>query len=172
MFKGQKTAKAKAQETHIKWLEKAQSGAERTPTKGGSPHPTVKVGALLVDKKGKEIACAANRFAHGLDHTHPERYENGSRSLWINCAEQMVLIDAARKKADVKGARLYVTLEPCAICAGLIVEAGIAEVVVPSHSLKAHRKLKLKWRHSIEIGREKLAEGGVRVTTVDMEQSS
>ena len=153
------------------WLLKASDIAKASPEKGGSPHPTVKVGAILVDAKGHEIARAANGFAHGIDRRRPERYENGSRSLWINCAEQMVVAKAVRAQANIKGAKLYVTLEPCAICAGLLVECGIREVVVPLSSRRSYAKLKAKWKKSIEIGTSKLTEAGVTITAVDMDDT-
>lgn len=162
-------ARLELAEQHRFWLRKAHAVAEAPPEQGGSPHPTVKVGAVLVSAQGHEIAHAANRFAHGLDRDRPERFEDGVRSLWINCAEQMALLDAVRQKADLKGARLYVTLEPCAICAGLIVEAGLSEVIVPVRSMRAYAKLKTKWKRSIEVGRAKLTEAGVRLTAIDVE---
>lgn len=154
------------------WLRRAAELAASSPDKGGSPHPSVKVGAILVDAQGKEIARAANGFAHGIDRRRPERYENGSRSLWINCAEQMVIAKAVRKQADLKGAKLYVTLEPCAICAGLLVECGLREVIVPLSSRRSYAKLKAKWKKSIEIGSSKLTEAGVKVTSVDVNGTS
>jgi len=152
---------------HQKWLMEAEKTAQASPEKGGSPHPNVKVGALLVGGDGKEIARSSNRFARGLDASREERYEDDCRSLWINCAEQMVLVDALRNKADIVGARLYITLDPCAICAGLIVEAGIGSVIVPNHASQGYDKLKEKWKKSIEIGHSKLSEGGVKVIRVD-----
>jgi len=150
------------------WLEKAFQTAVSPVEKGGSPHPTVKVGAILVDSTGTEIARAANRFAQGIDRRRPERYANGERSLWINCAEQMVIAKAVRQQANLKGARLYVTLEPCAVCAGLLVECGIREVILPLSARRSYAKLKAKWKKSIEIGTTKLTEAGVKITTVDM----
>lgn len=150
------------------WLKRAAQIAQASPDKGGSPHPTVKVGAILVDEKGKEIAHAANGFAHGIDRRRPERYENGERSLWINCAEQLVIAKAVHKQANLKNAKLYVTLEPCAICAGLLVACGIREIVVPMSSRRSYAKLKSKWKKSIEIGASKLTEAGVKVTAVDL----
>ena len=153
------------------WLLKAAALAADTPEKGGSPHPTVKVGAILVDAKGKKIAAASNGFAHGVDRRRPERYENGSRSLWINCAEQMVVAQAVRHQANLKGAKLYVTLEPCAVCAGLLVECGIREIIVPLSSRRSYAKLKAKWKKSIEIGTSKLTEAGVKITAVDLDDT-
>lgn len=138
------------------------------PASGGSPHPTVKVGAVLVNPKGHEIATGANRLPDGIDRRRPERYRSGQKSLWFNCAEQMAIAEALRNRKDIRDATLYVTLEPCAICAGLIVELGIRQVCVPVNSRRRYAKLKDKWKSNIEIGLIKLAEAGVVLTAVDM----
>jgi deoxycytidylate deaminase len=153
---------------HRHWLKRAESVAQRPVSAGGSPHPSVKVGAVLVDAKGREIAAASNRFAHGLDRRRPERTESGAKSLWINCAEQMAMMGALKKRAGVKNATLYVTLEPCATCAGLIAELGLKMVCVPVGSLRRYARLKAKWKDSIEIGLIKLAEAGIPLTAIDM----
>lgn len=154
---------------HRHWLSLAQVQAHRDPRRGGSPHPSVKVGAVLIGPDGHEIARGANRFARGLDWKNPDRYVDGERSMWFNCAEQMVIAHALHDKAQVEGARLYITLEPCAVCAGLIVECGIKEVILPAQALGAYPKLKPKWRKSVEIGLGKLLEAKIKVTAVEME---
>ena len=125
------------------------------------------MGAVLVDKNGREIAKASNRFAYGVDRRRPERFRVGAKSLWINCAEQMAIASALRKRADLKGAKLYVTLEPCAVCAGIIGELRLKHVFVPAGALRRYAKLKAKWKNSIEIGLIKLAEAGVEITAID-----
>ena len=127
---------------HRQWLNHAEHVALRPVSQGGSPHPSVKVGAVLVDKKGCEISAAANRFAYGVDRRRSERYKEGSKSLWINCAEQLAIASALRKRADIKDAKLYVTLEPCAVCAGLIGELHIKHVFVPVGALRRYARLK------------------------------
>jgi tRNA(Arg) A34 adenosine deaminase TadA len=153
---------------HRHWLKRAEAVAIAPVSKGGSVHPTVKVGAVLVDAKGKEIAAAANRFAKGVDRRRPERYRDGYKSLWLNCAEQMAMAEALRKRADVKGATLYVTLEPCAVCAGLVAELGLKMVCVPVGAMRRYARLKTKWKASIEIGLVKLAEAGIPLSSIDM----
>lgn len=150
------------------FLARAERIARAPLNQGGSPHPSVQVGAVLVNQGGHEIAASANRFAAGVDRRRPERYYSGFKSLWINCAEQMVLMRALAKRADTKGATLYVTLEPCAVCAGLLTEMGIRRICVPVGALRRYAKLKTKWKESIEIGLIKLAEAGVEVTSLDI----
>jgi deoxycytidylate deaminase len=156
---------------HRLWLERAETVANQPISKGGSPHPSVRVGAVLVDAKGHEISSAANRFAEGVDRRRPERYKDGSKSLWINCAEQLALMQALRNGKNIKGARLYCTLEPCAVCAGLISELKIAEIIVPIDAMRRYAKMKAKWKHSIETGLIKLAESGTQIISVDMQKS-
>jgi tRNA(Arg) A34 adenosine deaminase TadA len=154
---------------HRTWLKRAEAVATQPVSRGGSPHPTTKVGAILVDQRGREIASSANRFAQGVDRRRPERFREGYKSLWINCAEQLAITDALKKRAQVKGASLYVSLEPCAICAGMIAELDIKMVCVPVGSFRRYAKLKAKWKKSIEVGLIKLTEAGVPLITVDME---
>jgi tRNA(Arg) A34 adenosine deaminase TadA len=152
---------------HRHWLAHAEKISAKPVSQGGSPHPSVHVGAVLVDARGCEIAASANRFAEGVDRRRAERYKDGAKSLWINCAEQLVLMQALRKGKKIAGSKLYVTLEPCAVCAGLIGELKIAEVYVPVDSMRRYAKLKDKWKESIEIGLIKLEESGTRLISVD-----
>ena len=153
---------------HRRWLAQAGRAAARMVSAGGSPHPTVKVGAVLVDAKGRLISMTANRFARGVDRRRPERYRDGYKSLWINCAEQLAIVAAARKRANLKDATLYVTLEPCATCAGLIAEMHLKQVCVPVGAMRRYSKLKAKYKASIEIGVIKLNEAGIPLVPVDM----
>ena len=84
-------------------IKEAHAAAER----GETP-----VGAVVV-RDGAVIACAGNRVREIADPTgHAE-------ILAIRAA------CAAEGRARLDGADLYVTLEPCAMCAGAIAEAHI-----------------------------------------------
>ncbi|MCL2469424.1 MAG: deaminase [Alphaproteobacteria bacterium] len=155
--------------THHNWLIKASALAHAPVEEGGSPHPSVKVGAIIVDSQNQALGQASNGFAPGVDGNRVERFDNGLRSLWINCSEQMALAQVSSYGYALKGAKIYVTLEPCAICAGLLVASGIQEVIVPLSSRRFYAQLKDKWKTSIEIGTTKLTEAGVKITMVDMQ---
>jgi tRNA(adenine34) deaminase len=77
----------------------------------------VPVGALLVDAAGEVIARAHNRPIGGCDPTAH--------------AEIIALRRAARRLGNYRlpDTTLYVTVEPCAMCAGALVLARVARVV-------------------------------------------
>ena len=89
-------------------LEEAQAAASRGE---------VPVGAVMVDANGKVVARAGNRTRELNDPTaHAE-------VLAIRAA------CAAAGSERLGGHVLYVTLEPCAMCAGAIAAARLARVV-------------------------------------------
>jgi tRNA(adenine34) deaminase len=112
----------------------------------------VPVGAILV-KDGQILARGNNRTIRDCDPTAH--------------AEIVALREAARVTANYRlmGATLYVTIEPCAMCAGAIIQARIARVVYGADDPKggavrscfevlSHSKL----NHQVEITAGLLAE--------------
>jgi len=77
----------------------------------------VPVGAVLVSPKGEILARARNQIIKLCDPTAH--------------AEILALREGARKVGNYRllGCRLYVTLEPCAMCAYAIVLARLKEVI-------------------------------------------
>lgn len=77
----------------------------------------VPVGAVVVASDGRMIARAGNRTIRDCDPTAH--------------AEMVALREAARATANYRlgGATLYVTIEPCAMCAGAMVQARVARLV-------------------------------------------
>jgi tRNA(adenine34) deaminase len=93
--------------------------AQRAEAEGEVP-----VGAVIV-RDGKVISRAHNR---PLGLSDPSAH-----------AEILALRRAARKLGNyrLKGCDLYVTIEPCAMCAGAIVQARLRRVVYGTPDLKA-----------------------------------
>ena len=97
-----------------------------------------KVGAVLV--KGKRVlATGYNGAPSGIKHCEEtgclrenlnvpsgERHEL-CRGLH---AEQNAIIQAAYHGVSIKGSVLYITCHPCSVCAKMIINAGIKEVVI------------------------------------------
>jgi tRNA(Arg) A34 adenosine deaminase TadA len=76
----------------------------------------VPVGAVIVDPSGAVIATAANRTRRDRDPTAH--------------AEMLAIREAAARLGNERldGCDLWVTLEPCAMCAGAIAQARIARL--------------------------------------------
>ena len=84
----------------------------------------VPVGAVLVDKTGEVLATAANRILTNRDPTaHAEMLVIRQAAAIIG-SERLVTCD------------LYVTLEPCAMCAGAISHARIRRLYFAAYDEK------------------------------------
>ena len=77
----------------------------------------VPVGAVVVDAAGKILAAASNRTIKNVDPTAH--------------AEILALRIAATRVGNYRlnGATVYSTIEPCAMCAGALVNARVARLV-------------------------------------------
>lgn len=88
-------------------------------------HGDVPVGCVVVAADGTELS---------RDHNRREQLQDP-----IAHAETLALRSAAKQIGHwrLEGATLYVTLEPCAMCAGALVSARIARVVYGAFDPKA-----------------------------------
>ncbi len=102
-----------------RWMREALRAARRAPV-----HRDVPVGALVV-KEGAVLSRAHNR-----------REVDGDPSAH---AEVLAIRRAAKKLGSwrLDGCTIYVTLEPCAMCAGAIVLARIPRLVFGAEDPKA-----------------------------------
>ena len=130
-----------------RYMLEAVKEAARAAEEGEVP-----VGAVIV-KDGQIIAQAHNRI------------EAARRS---SAHAEMLALEAAEEKLGAKwltGATMYVTLEPCSMCAGAMVLARIARLVIGTDDPKTGACGSLyniasdeRLNHSIEITRGVLAE--------------
>ena len=108
-----------ARGTDLRWMSAALIDARTASAAGDVP-----VGAIVV-REGNAIARAANRTVREQDATaHAE-------VLAIRAAS------ASLGRWRLDDCTLYVTLEPCAMCAGAIVLARVARVVLGAWDEKA-----------------------------------
>ncbi|MDY6940133.1 MAG: tRNA adenosine(34) deaminase TadA [Cyanobacteriota bacterium] len=105
--------------THRRWMIRALELAQEAGEAGEIP-----VGAAIVDGAGKLVATGANRR---------ERDRNP-----IAHAEILAIQQAARvlQTWRLSECTLYVTLEPCPMCAGAIVQGRLGLLVYGAHDPK------------------------------------
>ena len=94
------------------WVEESFRLAEEADAEGETP-----VGAIVVDRDGRIIGRGRNRRERDHDP--------------LAHAELIAIREAAAATGDwrLEGTTLVVTLEPCAMCAGAIVNARISRLV-------------------------------------------
>lgn len=107
-------------ESDISWMQRALDEARRAEREFGE----VPVGAVLVDADGTLVAAGGNRCISAHDPTAH--------------AEVVVLREAGLRRANYRlpGTTLYVTLEPCAMCAMAMVHARVQRVVFAARDPK------------------------------------
>lgn len=95
------------------------------------------VGALIV-KDRRILATGYNGVPSGLKHcaeTGCLRQQMGVPSGKNHeiCrglhAEQNAILQAARYGINIEGASIYITTQPCSVCAKMLINAGIKEIV-------------------------------------------
>jgi tRNA(adenine34) deaminase len=103
-----------------RWMREALRAA-REAAQGGE----VPVGACVVGPEGALLAVAGNRTRTDCDPTAH--------------AEVLALREAARRVGNYRltGAVVYSTIEPCAMCAGALVQARVARLVYGARDEKA-----------------------------------
>jgi tRNA(adenine34) deaminase len=99
-------------ESDERWMREALAAALEAGELGEVP-----VGACLVSSEGTLLARAGNRTRMDCDPT--------------GHAEVVALREAARRAGNYRlnGAVMYATIEPCAMCAGALVQARIKRLV-------------------------------------------
>ncbi len=117
-----------------------------------------KVGALLVLNK-RILSTGYNGAPSGLSHCEEKgclreemKVPSGERHELCRGlhAEQNAIIQSAVHGVAIKGSTLYCTHYPCAVCAKMLVNAGIANVILASN-------------YPDELAKELLVEAGIRV---------
>lgn len=99
----------------------------------------LQVGAVLA-RDGRTLSTGYNGAPSGLEHC--EHLDDEPCTVSVH-AEANALIFAGRHGVSTEGATLYLTHAPCLGCAGLIVNAGVVEVVYaePYRSVAGERAL-------------------------------
>ena len=117
-----------------------------------------KVGAVLVKEK-RMLATGYNGAPSHIKHCEKtgclrEKLNIPSGQRHELCrglhAEQNALLQAALHGVSVEGAKMYATTQPCIICAKMLINAGIKELIISGH-------------YPDKMAKEFLKEAGVKV---------
>src|SRR5207245_6509919 len=101
------------------WMDEAFALAEEAAVAGEIP-----IGAVMVDREGRVIGRGRNRRESGDPLGH---------------AELIAIGEASRAVGDwrLEGTTMVVTLEPCAMCAGALVNARVERLIFGASDPKA-----------------------------------
>jgi dCMP deaminase len=122
-----------------------------------SKGPTVKVGALIVDKNKRIISTGFCGFAKNVEDTE-ERYLNRDIKLKLGIHAETNAILFAKK--DLTECTIYCTHITCSSCASNIIQTGITRVVAQSLDIAFYER----WKDDIELAFQIYKEADVRVT--------
>ena len=121
-----------------KWDKRFMEVASLIATWASCYQPDRKIGAVIV--KNKRILTTGYNGAPAGIRTCVERGEcmrkkqgiaSGTRHelCYAIHAEQNAIIQAARYGINITGASIYVNTQPCVVCAKMLINAGIEEIV-------------------------------------------
>ncbi|NLD47971.1 MAG: cytidine deaminase [Clostridiaceae bacterium] len=123
------------------------------------------VGALIVKDK-RILATGYNGAPMGCRHCFETgclrekmKIPSGQRHELCRAthAEQNAIVQAAYTGTSVKGGTLYVTNQPCVLCAKLAINAGISKII-------------FRGDYPDELSMELLKEAGIRVVKFESEK--
>lgn len=151
-----KTANIPVPENRPSWDEYFMTLAEQVATRTTCLRRAV--GAVIV-KDNRILATGYNGVPSGLRHcceTGCLRQQLGIPSGQRHeiCrglhAEQNAIVQAARYGIDISGSTMYVNTQPCVVCAKMLINAGVEEIVYSNP-------------YPDELSMELLEESGVRL---------
>ena len=93
-----------------------------------SKDPSTKVGCVIASSDRRVVSTGFNGLPSGVEDSLERLTDRDLKYEMTVHAERNAIINARR---DLTGCRLYVTLRPCSVCAAMIIQAGIAEVITP-----------------------------------------
>lgn len=83
-----------------------------------------RVGAVVVTPDNKQCSIGYNGFPAGIKE-NTERWERPEKYEWVIHAEKNAIANCPFR---TEGCSIYVTLQPCHICMGFLLNAGITRI--------------------------------------------
>lgn len=120
-----------------------------------SKDPSTKVGAVIVDDNRRVVSIGYNGFPKGVDDLDSRLNCRDQKYKFIVHAERNALLFANK---STQGCTIYTfPFMPCSVCAGMIIQSGIKEVV-------SLYKEETRWLDDFKISTVMFGEAGVRLT--------
>lgn len=124
-----------------------------------SKDPSTKVGAVVMRPDRTIASMGYNGFPRGVADT-PRRYENRDiKYAMVVHAEANAIVHS---RESLAGMTIFLTLPPCADCAGLIIQSGIKRVVC----FEPDPERRSRWGDSFEIMESMLVESDIEFLLV------
>ena len=138
-----------------KWQARFIKLAEEIST--WSKDPSSRVGSVIVRPDRTICSVGFNGFPRGVKDSQDAIANRDAKLLRTLHAEVNAVLSA---KEPLNGYSLFVwPFQPCAQCAAIVIQAGIAEVYCPYNDHLAHER----WRESFKAALQMFDEAGVRV---------
>lgn len=117
-----------------------------------SKDPSRKVGCAIFDPSSKmQLSGGFNGLPRGVNDSD-ERYEHKPTKLsMIVHAEANAVAAAALLGHSLRGSTAYITSAPCVQCAALLIQAGVARVVMPEETTDMADMTSWKDSHALAI---------------------
>ena len=119
-----------------------------------SKDPSTKVGAVITDGANRVVSQGYNGLPRGVSDDPAILADRDEKLRRTIHAEMNAVLFAGR---SVAGCTIYVTHPPCARCAAVLIQSGIARVV------HADRALRPDWAADLASARSMFAEAGITV---------
>ena len=148
--------------SEIKWHSRFLKLAHEVAS--WSKDRSTKVGAVIMGPDRDPRSFGYNGFPRNVNDEVEERHERPLKYSWTEHAERNALANCNRVGIPTKGCTIYITHFPCPDCARMIIQSGLAKVVVDEKCMEAD--FGTRWRESLEIAKEMLSEAGVVVESI------
>ena len=124
---------------------------------GWSKDPSTKVGAVITDTMKRIVSTGFNGLPTGVEDTVERLHDRELKYQLMVHAERNAIINA---RQSLQGTTLYVwPMMPCSVCAAMVIQAGIGEVIAP-------RSENPRWRENFRLTEEMFGEAGLRLAIV------
>lgn len=129
-----------------------------------SKDPSTKVSAAIF--KGKYPICSSyNGFPPGVEDTEERLNNRPLKYKLVQHAEANCITTCARLGIQTEGMTMAISLYPCTTCAGMIIGAGIKEIITQEPTEDA----KSRWQEDFKLAEQMFNEAGVKVTMVKVD---